>query len=41
MKKRGILVYALVASVMAVFASTAGAGSSATQKSQALNCKGR
>jgi branched-chain amino acid transport system substrate-binding protein len=40
MKKRGILVYALVASVMAVFASTAGAGSSATQKTQALNCKG-
>jgi branched-chain amino acid transport system substrate-binding protein len=40
MKKRGIVVYALVASVMAVFASTAGAGSSATQKSQALNCKG-
>jgi branched-chain amino acid transport system substrate-binding protein len=39
MKKRGILVYALVASVMAVFASTAGAGSSATQKSQAVNCK--
>jgi branched-chain amino acid transport system substrate-binding protein len=40
MKKRGIVAYALVASVMAVFASTAGAGSSATQKSQALNCKG-
>ena len=39
MKKRGLVVYALVALVMAAFASTAGAGSSATQKSQALSCK--
>lgn len=39
MKKRGLVVYALVALVMAAFASTAGAGSSATQRSQALSCK--
>ncbi|MGL6280488.1 MAG: branched-chain amino acid ABC transporter substrate-binding protein [Gaiella sp.] len=39
MKKRGLVVYALVALVAAAFASTAGAGSSATAKSQAVSCK--
>jgi len=39
MKKRGLVVYALATLVAAAFASTAGAGSSTVQQSQALNCK--
>jgi len=41
MKKRGLVVYALATLVAAAFASTAGAGSSSVQQSQALNCKSR
>lgn len=41
MMRRGGLVLALVAIVAAALASTAGAGSSATAKSEALNCKSK
>lgn len=41
MKKRGLVVYALATLVAAAFASTAGAGSSTVERSEALNCKNR
>ena len=40
MKRRGMSVIALVALVAAAVASTAGAGSTAVAKSQAVSCKG-
>ena len=40
MKRRGMSVIALVAVVAAALASTAGAGSTAVAKSQAVSCKG-